>query len=475
MKFIYFILNHLNIVPLLLLGALVIGQPVFADDCLLDSNNNGVADASVDTDQGANSNGIDNNLACGKNSQATGVLSTAVGPTAISTAAGTTAVGASANAGGDYATALGFQANATELGSTSLGSFSTSQSTKSLVAGYKAKVSTNSEGAIAIGNSASVNSNSLGAIAIGGDANADDLGAQASAQYAIAIGAEARATAEGAIAIGGDVDGDGLGAQATAENSIAIGADVVADEPNTMKIGGSLRITGSDEKTPLSVRVDSSGAQVETLLALNCKTCTPSFKFERQYPYPAQRWFFRMLQNGSFSIDDPSTNGKEAEFRSGGNLIIKGSLIQNSSRANKKHIVGIDEKEILEKINKLELNYWTYNHDNDRVRHLGPMAEEFYQLFGLGSTAKGISSIDTAGVSLAAVKALSKKYKTTQDELVQAQSIIDSKDKKIARLNQRLANMESSIGNLQKIISSIESEKQTIRPAEFLSVQVNTQ
>ena len=422
---------------------LIFSTSLNADDCLLDSNNNGVADAGIDTDQSANSNDLDDNFACGKNSQATGARSTAVGSTSISIAAGTTAVGASANASGIYATAFGFQATATKPGATSLGGFSSVTSNHGLAAGYKASIEANSRGAIAIGSSATVNRNAAGAIAIGGDANADDIGARSSSRYAIAIGADARATAEGAIAIGGDVDGDGLGAQATATHAIAIGADVVADEADTMKIGGSLRITGSQDKTPLSIRVDSFNARsaVKTLLALNCGTCVPSFMFERQSPYPAQRWYFRMLQNGNFSIDDPNTSGKEAEFRSGGNLVIKGALTQNSSRVNKKGISSVDENLILEKLDQLDISHWTYKHDKDHVRHLGPMSEDFYSIFKLGGTAKGISSIDTAGVSLAAIKALNVKYKLAQVELINAQDTIREKDKKIAELNQRLDAM----------------------------------
>ena len=40
---------------------------------------------------------------------------------------------------------------------------------------------------------------------------------------------------------------------------------------------------------------------------------------------------------------------------------------------------------------------------------MGPMAEDFYKAFGLGDTSKGISSVDTAGVAFAAIKALKQQ------------------------------------------------------------------
>jgi len=41
------------------------------------------------------------------------------------------------------------------------------------------------------------------------------------------------------------------------------------------------------------------------------------------------------------------------------------------------------------------------------VRHLGPMAQDFYSAFGVGVDDRHITSIDEDGVALAAIKALS--------------------------------------------------------------------
>ena len=40
-------------------------QPAHADDCLLDTTDNGLADDTLDTDGGAESFGVDARLACG--------------------------------------------------------------------------------------------------------------------------------------------------------------------------------------------------------------------------------------------------------------------------------------------------------------------------------------------------------------------------------------------------------------------------
>ena len=45
------------------------------------------------------------------------------------------------------------------------------------------------------------------------------------------------------------------------------------------------------------------------------------------------------------------------------------------------------------------------------VRHLGPTAEAFYQIFGLGKNNQTISTMDADGVSLLAIQALYEKVK----------------------------------------------------------------
>src|SRR6185436_20935962 len=67
------------------LGVLIAAQPAQADDCLLDTNDNGTATATTDTDGGAASSGIDTRLACGVGATASGSSSTAVGGSALAT------------------------------------------------------------------------------------------------------------------------------------------------------------------------------------------------------------------------------------------------------------------------------------------------------------------------------------------------------------------------------------------------------
>ena len=199
----------------------------------------------------------------------------------------------------------------------------------------------------------------------------------------------------------------------------------------------------------IKVKEEAAGANVRTLFSLVCETCTPAFRFANNAL--SQNWFFRMLQNGNFSVDDPGTVTKEAEFKSGGDMLIGGTLTQGSSREIKHNIVAVDSMDILEKVEQLEIARWTYNHNKDDVVHMGPMAEDFYKAFELGDTDKGISSVDTAGVALAAIKALNSERKSTQESLESTKQSLIEKDKKIAELQARMADMETQVAEVQSL------------------------
>lgn len=84
-----------------------------------------------------------------------------------------------------------------------------------------------------------------------------------------------------------------------------------------------------------------------------------------------------------------------------------------SDRNIKSDVTPVDERQILERVSTLPLSTWRYTTDPSDVRHLGPMAQDFRESFGLGDTDKGYHSIDAHGVSLASIKAL---YQMVQEQ-----------------------------------------------------------
>ena len=105
-------------------GALAIAMtmglstPAEAASCLLDTNNNGVADAG-DTTGGSSTSGAADSLACGVGAQAT-INSTAVGGGAVANTVSSTAIGNAAATVGNSATTVGASSMAGTTG-TALG------------------------------------------------------------------------------------------------------------------------------------------------------------------------------------------------------------------------------------------------------------------------------------------------------------------------------------------------------------------
>lgn len=119
------------------------------------------------------------------------------------------------------------------------------------------------------------------------------------------------------------------------------------------------------------------------------------------------QWLFSAGQSMLLS---PTSSPSDQVFSlaNTGNLTIAGTLTEMSDRNAKTGIEAVDPSEILAKVRAMPVSAWTYKHDvEDGIRHIGPMAQDFYAAFGTGRDDKGISSLDSGGVALAAIQALS--------------------------------------------------------------------
>jgi hypothetical protein len=66
---------------------------------------------------------------------------------------------------------------------------------------------------------------------------------------------------------------------------------------------------------------------------------------------------------------------------------------------------AVDPREILERLAALPVESWNYRWDDASVRHIGPMAQDFADAFGVGD-GKRITFGDVVGVAIASLKAL---------------------------------------------------------------------
>lgn len=94
---------------------------------------------------------------------------------------------------------------------------------------------------------------------------------------------------------------------------------------------------------------------------------------------------------------------------------------------------SVDPATVLDGVRSLEMRRWEYR-DGDGTTHIGPMAEDFHETFGVGSDDRIVYD-DARGVTLASVQALA-------DELERRESTIDD-------LTTDLRNKESALDELE--------------------------
>ena len=131
-------------------------------------------------------------------------------------------------------------------------------------------------------------------------------------------------------------------------------------------------------------------------------------------------WAFGRLSTSSsnyaFQVGSSTSNGNGAYLTTGGTWT-------NTSDVNlKSDITPVNGTDLLAKIKQLEITRWRYNGTNEY--HIGPMAQQFYQLFQTGVDDKGISTVDPAGIALKAIQ--------------EQQKLIESLEKRISQLENQL-------------------------------------
>jgi hypothetical protein len=175
----------------------------------------------------------------------------------------------------------------------------------------------------------------------------------------------------------------------------------------------------------------------------------PGFTLRSPAAASSGDWVFETDNAGNFQIDfGPSpgpellisdATGTNGAVTINGNLTVNGVFANPSSRALKEAFEPVDVEEVLAKITDLQIHEWTYKTDPEGRRHVGPTAEDFLAVFGLGSDGKYVYPIDLQGITMAAVQGLSAKVANL--ETVEARE----KDAEIAALKQRVSVLEDQI------------------------------
>jgi len=133
--------------------------------------------------------------------------------------------------------------------------------------------------------------------------------------------------------------------------------------------------------------------------------------------------------NGYVGFGDSSPD-YPLDMASGARCTAGGVWTNASSRAWKQDFEPADTRDVLARVAALPISEWSYKSEPG-VRHVGPVAEDFAEAFGLGGDAQTIGTVDADGVALAAIKGLNE--------------IVEEKDAEISELRARLVRLEALV------------------------------
>ena len=97
---------------------------------------------------------------------------------------------------------------------------------------------------------------------------------------------------------------------------------------------------------------------------------------------------------------------------------------------------------MLRKLVMMPIATWNWKAQDARIRHMGPMAQDFSAAFGLGEDDKHISTVDADGVALAAIQGLNELIKEQQKDLQAKQSELEAMRSKNRTLEERVSALE---------------------------------
>jgi hypothetical protein len=139
---------------------------------------------------------------------------------------------------------------------------------------------------------------------------------------------------------------------------------------------------------------------------------------------PAKRGFLKALVVGSAfvapivaSFPMEGLSVYEAHAQGGSNI-----TVPISDRNAKEAFGPVDTGTILDRVAGLPIETWRYK--GDRVRHIGPMAQDFAAAFEVGPDDRHIDLIDASGVALAAIQALVRRVEAQEAELTALRAAI---------------------------------------------------
>jgi len=292
--------------------------------------------------------------------------------------------------------------------------------------------------AATVGGGSANTSSGTGATVPGGALNS------AAGDYSFAAGLQARANHAGTFVWGDSTEAD-FASTATnqflirASGGVGIGTgspgaqlDVASSGNTTIRIsgpvGGGPGVAVACEFATYSPGLNPASARI---LATDDGNWSNDLDLMTKVPGAAGNALQSRLHVASGGNIGIGTNNPSQKLHVIGNILASGTVTGSSDRNVKEHFASVNPRDVLEKVSALPITEWNYIADHETLRHIGPMAQDFYAAFNVGMDDKHISMVDADGVALAAIQGLNQK--------------VEARDAEIAALKERLEKLEQLI------------------------------
>jgi hypothetical protein len=240
----------------------------------------------------------------------------------------------------------------------------------------------------------------------------------------------------------------------TLSSALNLAANTLVIDPSNQRVGIGIAVPAHDlhirGRTALgSVMVTPNAAENSSQLVLSENLSGTFASIIRHDGGPNQLQFFGVnngtdigphlvIQRDSGNVGI-GTNNPAQKLVVVGNIFATGTITPNSDRNLKTDITAVDTLEILEGVTRLPIQQWRFQSEDSEVKHVGPMAQDFQEVFGLGANPTAIATVDADGVALAAIQGLNEKVEMGRQK---AESRIGKLESENTELKARLEKLE---------------------------------
>jgi hypothetical protein len=149
--------------------------------------------------------------------------------------------------------------------------------------------------------------------------------------------------------------------------------------------------------------------------------------------------------NTTFAVSIPGSAQNQMVLTSTGNMTISGTTYNTgSSRDIKENFTPVSPQDILQRVIQMPLTAWNLKQVPNE-RHIGPIAEDWWALFGLGMDDKHVSVNDVGGVALAAIKGLHQEVLEKDATIAQLRQTVDRLQQANDAMSARVAAIEQTL------------------------------